>query len=126
MLNPHPGTKVFLQWFLRKEELHLSSERKIIVTTARNAQAPLSHTALDEQPPSSRKSRRQRGLIWLLAVACTALAANIYYIQPLLVVIARSFAVPESQIGLIVTATQLGFAFGLLLLVPLGDAFDRR
>lgn len=65
-------------------------------------------------------------LIWLLAFACAALAANIYYIQPLLETIAHSFSVPESQVGLIVTATQLGFALGLLLLVPLGDAFNRR
>lgn len=89
------------------------------MTTLQNDRTPVA-----AQEHSSQ--RFQQVLIWLLAFACAALAANIYYIQPLLETIAHSFSVPESQVGLIVTATQLGFALGLLLLVPLGDAFNRR
>jgi predicted MFS family arabinose efflux permease len=53
-------------------------------------------------------------------------AANLYYTQPLLADIARSFAASEAAAGLIATLSQAGFALGLLLLVPLGDAFERR
>ena len=90
-----------------------------IMTTLQNVRTPVA-----AQEPSSQ--RFQQVLIWLLAFACAALAANIYYIQPLLETIAHSFSVPESQVGLIVTATQLGFALGLLLLVPPGDALNSR
>src|SRR5258707_1120197 len=67
-----------------------------------------------------------RRLIWIMALACGLTAANIYYSQPLLVEIARSFGATESSAGIIATVTQLGFALGLLLLVPLGDMFSRR
>ena len=52
--------------------------------------------------------------------------ANLYYIQPLLADIGRTFATSESGVGFIATLTQLGYALGLLLIVPLGDSFDRR
>jgi predicted MFS family arabinose efflux permease len=67
-----------------------------------------------------------RKMIWVLAVACALGAANLYYAQPLLADIARNFAVSEGTVGFIATLTQLGFTLGLLLLVPLGDAIERR
>lgn len=67
-----------------------------------------------------------RRLIWIMALASGLTAANIYYSQPLLVSISHSFGVTESSAGVIATLTQLGFALGLLLLVPLGDIFRRR
>jgi predicted MFS family arabinose efflux permease len=62
----------------------------------------------------------------LLAVACGATVANIYYAQPLLHVIADDLGVSPPTAVLIVTATQIGYALGLVLLVPLGDLLDRR
>jgi predicted MFS family arabinose efflux permease len=67
-----------------------------------------------------------RRMVWILAVASAMSVANLYYIQPLLADIGRSFAVSESAVGFIATLTQLGYAAGLLLIVPLGDVFDRR
>lgn len=52
--------------------------------------------------------------------------ANIYYAQPLLDSMARDFAISPSTIGLVVTLTQVGYALGLIFIVPLGDLIDRR
>lgn len=67
-----------------------------------------------------------RGMVRLLAAACAVTIANIYYAQPLLHAIARGFGASQSAAGLVVTATQAGFAAGLLLIVPLGDITARR
>ncbi len=52
--------------------------------------------------------------------------ANIYYNQPLLGALRLSFPDGAAWIGVVPTATQLGYAAGMLLLAPLGDRFDRR
>ncbi|WP_253382449.1 MFS transporter [unidentified bacterial endosymbiont] len=65
-------------------------------------------------------------LILLMSVATGLAVASNYYAQPLLDTIARAFNLSASSAGFIVTAAQLGYAAGLLLLVPLGDMFERR
>src|SRR6201995_4183981 len=67
-----------------------------------------------------------RTLTLLFAVAGGAAVGNLYYVQPLLAVIAASLHVSSSSAGLLVTATQVGYATGLVLIVPLGDVRDRR
>ncbi|MNW43951.1 Inner membrane transport protein YnfM [compost metagenome] len=67
-----------------------------------------------------------RPMILLFAISCGLSVANIYYAQPLLDAIASEFAIPHSLVGLVVTITQICYAFGLLLLVPLGDLLNRR
>ncbi|HEV7528569.1 MAG TPA: MFS transporter [Solirubrobacteraceae bacterium] len=65
-------------------------------------------------------------LVLLLAVACGAAVANLYYAQPLLSTIAHDFGTSDGTAGLLVTASQVGYAVGLVLLVPLGDLLERR
>lgn len=65
-------------------------------------------------------------LVFLLAVAAGATVANIYYCQPLLEAIAADFHVGHGAASAVATATQLGYAAGLLLLVPLGDRRERK
>ncbi len=61
-----------------------------------------------------------------MATASGAAVANIYYAQPLLSTIAHDFGVSDGTAGLLVTASQVGYAAGLVLLVPMGDMLERR
>jgi predicted MFS family arabinose efflux permease len=75
---------------------------------------------------SPAPSSLDRRLVLLLAVACGAAVANLYYAQPLLDVIAGDLGVSSGTAGLLVTSSQVGYAVGLVFLVPLGDLLDRR
>lgn len=65
-------------------------------------------------------------LVRLFAVASGLSVANVYYAQPLLDALARDFSISPAAVGGVVTATQMGCALALVLLVPLGDIVDRR
>jgi len=61
-----------------------------------------------------------------MAIGCGASVGNLYYAQPLLSAIAGDLHVGYDEAGLIVTLSQIGYAIGLLALVPLGDLLQRR
>ncbi|MTC37250.1 MFS transporter [Providencia alcalifaciens] len=65
-------------------------------------------------------------LTLLMAIATGLVVASNYYAQPLLDTIALQFNLTTNMAGFIVTAAQLGYAVGLLFLVPLGDLFERK
>jgi predicted MFS family arabinose efflux permease len=64
--------------------------------------------------------------VFLMAVSCALAVSPIYYHQPLLPQIALTFDVPAAHASLIATLTQLGYAMGLLLFVPLADGVQPR
>lgn len=64
--------------------------------------------------------------VHLLAFSVGVIVANIYYVQPLLAAMARTFSASASLIGLVAMLTQVGTALGMLIFVPLGDSHDRR
>jgi predicted MFS family arabinose efflux permease len=64
--------------------------------------------------------------IAVFAIACGLAVGNLYYAQPLLEAIGATFHVGETPAALVVTITQIGYAFGLLALVPLGDLVENR
>jgi predicted MFS family arabinose efflux permease len=66
------------------------------------------------------------GLVLIMAASCGVFVANIYYNQPILADIARTFGATPGEVNLVPTLTQAGYALGLLFLAPLGDRFDRR
>lgn len=65
-------------------------------------------------------------MVTLLAAACGIVVANIYYAQPLIGLIGPDVGLGPRAASLIVSLTQLGYAAGLLLLVPLGDLLENR
>ncbi len=63
----------------------------------------------------------------MVMALCTGLiVANIYYSQPLLVLMSEEFGVSESNAGQVTFFTQVGYALGLLFCVPLGDKLERK
>jgi predicted MFS family arabinose efflux permease len=75
---------------------------------------------------SPGESRSLRLIMLVLAFACGASVANLYYAQPLLIPIGRTFGVSNGTAALIVTLTQVGYALGLAFLLPLGDLRENR
>ncbi|HXT16387.1 MAG TPA: MFS transporter [Gemmatimonadaceae bacterium] len=76
-----------------------------------------------DEPPSPAEPRLP---IRLLSFTAGAVVANLYYSQPLLPEIGRTFGLTNGRVGLVSTASQLGYAVGLLFFVPLGDIIERR
>lgn len=68
----------------------------------------------------------RQSLLWIMAIASGLAVANLYYNQPLLADMATSFGISRDQAGYISTFTQIGYALGMLLFVPLGDIRERR
>jgi len=65
-------------------------------------------------------------LVFSLATGAGLSVASIYYNQPILGNIGQDFQSSVSATGYIPTLTQIGYALGILLLIPLGDRFNRR
>ena len=74
----------------------------------------------------SSKQGLSRGLVVVFAIATGQAVASNYLAQPLLAAIRQHFGVSAGLAGLIVTVSQIGYAAGLVLLLPLGDLFERR
>jgi predicted MFS family arabinose efflux permease len=77
------------------------------------------HYAKDGQGLSKR-------LLLLMSITTGVVVANNYYNQPLLGLMAKDFGVSELQISSIPMLTQIGYAFGLFFIVPLGDKLKRK
>ncbi|MBB6713227.1 MFS transporter [Clostridium gasigenes] len=65
-------------------------------------------------------------LILVMSIACGATVANLYYIQPLLADIAKTFHVNQLSIGFAAMLTQIGYAVGMIFILPLGDIKEKR
>ncbi len=79
-----------------------------------------------EPAPRDLETGLSRGLTLVLAAAAGLIVANLYYVQPLLDLVRASFGATQREVGFIATLTQLGYGAGMLLLVPLGDRYERR
>ncbi|WP_063771610.1 MFS transporter [Streptacidiphilus albus] len=86
--------------------------------------------SISQPTPPAAGGRGQAGLpralVLLLAAACGVIVANNYYAQPLLPALQHAFGTSAGTAGLCVTLNQLGYAAGLVFIVPLGDLAGRR
>jgi len=67
-----------------------------------------------------------KSTLWLMTIATGLIVANNYYNQPLLALIAADFDVKEAAVSKIPMFTQIGYAFGLLFIIPLADMLERK
>lgn len=65
-------------------------------------------------------------LVTLLAIMAGVSVANLYYCQPLLNMIREDMLLTEFQVNLMPVCTQVGYALGLLFIIPMGDLYNRR
>ncbi|RNI26317.1 MFS transporter [Rufibacter latericius] len=61
-----------------------------------------------------------------MTIATGMVVANLYYNQPLLGRIAATFQVSEAKAGSLAMLTQIGYAVGMLFIIPLGDMLRRK
>jgi|EP01037_Dinobryon_pediforme_P009039 predicted MFS family arabinose efflux permease len=64
--------------------------------------------------------------LWIMTIATCLVVANLYYNQPLLEDIARTFHVSKARAGQVSVLTQVGYATGMFFLVPLADMVKRK
>lgn len=65
-------------------------------------------------------------ILWTMTIATGLTVGNLYYCQPLLEQIQHDLPGTDQVLGLVPTMTQVGYALGMLFLVPLGDRAERR
>jgi predicted MFS family arabinose efflux permease len=67
-----------------------------------------------------------RRTLWFMTVAVALIVANVYYIQPLLAQVARTFNLQPTGAGTVAMVMQLGTTLAMMVFVPLGDTHERR
>ena len=65
-------------------------------------------------------------ILWTLASVAGISVANLYYNQPVLNMIRQELGVSEFKTNLIAMVTQIGYAIGLLFIIPLADLYQRK
>ncbi len=64
--------------------------------------------------------------LWVMTITTGLVIANIYYNQPLLDDIAKTFGVTSAKAGQVAMFTQVGYALGIFLIVPTADMLNRK
>jgi len=67
-----------------------------------------------------------RAALAVMAAAAGITVANVYLCQPLLAAIALDFHLSAAQAGWVASAAQVGYALGIMLIVPMADRADPR
>jgi predicted MFS family arabinose efflux permease len=80
----------------------------------------MSAIAIKEKPHLSSTT------LWVMTITTGLVVANLYYNQPLLVEISRTFNVTSAKAGQVSVFTQIGYAVGMFFFIPLADMFKRK
>lgn len=72
------------------------------------------------------KPEQMKAPLPFLGLACAVGVSTMYYNQPLLGDVSRTYHASPGHTGFVAVATQVGYAVGLLFFVPLGDVLERR
>lgn len=84
-------------------------------------------TAQEQALAAQAKPTAMTGfLTFIFAAGCGLTAANLYYAQPLIGLIAPDIGLSDTLAGFVVTFTQIGYGLALLLIAPLGDKLENR
>ncbi|ENW90978.1 MULTISPECIES: MFS transporter [Acinetobacter] len=75
---------------------------------------------------SAQGQQPSRRFMFMMAMTCALCAGCNYFNQPLIYSIAQDLNISLEQSGWTVVLTQIGYAAGLFLFVPLGDLFEKR
>ena len=65
-------------------------------------------------------------VLYLMSISAGLVVANLYYNQPLLNQIALTYGVSEAAVSNVALSTQVGYALGLLFIIPLGDKISNH
>ena len=72
------------------------------------------------------KNNLPNSILYLLSISAGLVVANLYYNQPLLHEIAQSLGITDYDASRVALATQIGYALGLLFIIPLGDKISNK
>lgn len=67
-----------------------------------------------------------RSILFTMAILAGLTVANMYYNQPLLEMMHNDLHITMVQANMITVVTQIGYACGLLFVIPAGDLYNRR
>jgi len=81
---------------------------------------------MDKTTGSAPAATLSRFSLMLMTISAGLVVANIYYCQPVLGKIATELRLSETSVSSIATLTQVGYAAGLLFIIPLGDMLQRK
>ena len=73
-----------------------------------------------------QQNKLSNSLLYLMSITAGLVVANIYYCQPLLALLAEWFNVSEIEVSNVPLFTQIGYASGLLFMIPLGDKYATK
>ena len=65
-------------------------------------------------------------LLWIMAIISGVTVANLYFNQPVLNMISTELGISSLTANWLPIITQLGYAVGLLFIIPLGDLVQVR
>lgn len=67
-----------------------------------------------------------KSILMMMSIVGGLTVANLYYNQPLLEDMRNTLNIDELEANLITVTTQIGYALGLLFIVPMADMYSRR